>query len=144
MNVTVSQTGAFIETADSYTPPNTITFGAKDATATLSVELDDDEVDEDNGAVTATVTASTANDYAVGASAEAAVAVQDNDARGLVLSTTALPLTEGGAAGSYTVKLATQPSATVTVTVGGAAGTDLTVSGPPLTFTMSTWGTAQT
>ena len=144
VNITVSQTGAFIKTADSYTPPTTVAFEANQATATLSVDLDDDKVDEDDGAITATVTASTANDYAVGASAEAAVVVQDNDTRGLVLSKTALPLTEGGAAGAYTVKLATQPTATVTVTVDGAVGTDLTVSGPPLTFTTSTWGTEQT
>ena len=144
VNVGVSQTGAFIKTVDSYTPPTTVAFEANQATATLSVELDGDDVDEDDGAVTVTVTASTANDYAVGASAEAAVVVQDNDTRGLVLSETALTVPEGGAAGSYTVKLATQPLATVTVTVGGASGTDLTVSGPPLTFTTSNWGTEQT
>ena len=45
---------------------------------------------------------------------------------------------------TYTVKLATEPSATVTVTVTGHAGSDLTLDKATLTFTASTWGTAQT
>ena len=53
--------------------------------------------------------------------------VTDDDTAAIVLSaTSALTLTEGDDTGvSYTVKLATQPSETVTVTIGGHAGTDL-------------------
>ena len=42
------------------------------------------------------------------------------------------------------MKLATEPSADVTVTVTGHAGSDLTLDKASLTFTASTWGTAQT
>ena len=52
-------------------------------------------------------------------------------------------MTEGDDA-EYTVRLATQPTATVTVAVTGQASTDLTLSAASLTFTTSTWNTAQT
>ena len=67
-----------------------------------------------------------------------------------MLSETGLTVTEEDAAGStYTVKLATQPSATVIVTISGHDGADLTLSGTTLTnnqlpFTTTNWGTAQT
>ena len=61
------------------------------------------------------------------------------------LSETALAVDEGSSV-SYTVQLATQPSADVTVTIGGTSGTDLTVvpSSATLTFTADNWSTAQT
>ena len=71
------------------------------------------------------------------------VTVTDNDTAGIVLTPTTLGVTEGGSA-TYTVELATEPSGEVTVTVGGATGTDLTVVNPSLTFTASTWNSAQT
>ena len=76
--------------------------------------------------------------------------VTDDDTAAIVLSESALTLTEGDDTGvSYTVKLATQPSGAVTVTIGGHSGTDLSISGTALTgntltFTASNWDTAQT
>ena len=61
---------------------------------------------------------------------------------GVVVSKSALTVAEG-ASGAYTVKLSTAPSSDVTVTVGGASG-DVTVSPPSLTFTSTSYGTAQT
>ena len=66
---------------------------------------------------------------------------------GVTVSKTALTVTEEDTAGdSYTVVLDSQPTATVTVTVAGHAGTDVTLtpSSATLTFTSTTWGTAQT
>ena len=62
---------------------------------------------------------------------------------GLVLSPVALEVTEASSA-SYTVKLATQPSGNVTVSIGGTSGTDLTLNQTNLTFTMSNYDTTQT
>ena len=45
---------------------------------------------------------------------------------------------------TYTVKLASEPTAEVTVAITGHAGSDLTLDKASLTFTASTWGTAQT
>ena len=72
------------------------------------------------------------------------VTVTDDDTAGIVLTPTTLGVTEGSSA-TYTVELATEPSDQVTLTVAGTAGTDLTVvNGGSLTFTASTWNTAQT
>ena len=60
----------------------------------------------------------------------------------LVLSPTSLDVPEPGSA-SYTVKLATLPTADVTVSIGGTSGTDLSLNRRSLTFTMSNWSTAQ-
>ena len=78
-----------------------------------------------------------------------AVTVTDNDTAGLVFSATSLTVAEESS-GSYTVRLATQPTGTVTVTVGGATGevtvdTDSGTDGNQntLTFSSSNWNTAQ-
>ena len=64
---------------------------------------------------------------------------------GVTVSTTALTVTEQNTTGdSYTVVLDTQPTADVTVTVAGHAGTDVTRTPGTLTFTTSNWDTAQT
>ena len=64
---------------------------------------------------------------------------------GVTVSTPALTVTEEGTTGdSYTVVLNSQPTANVTVTVAGHAGTDVTPSPTSLTFTTTNWGTAQT
>ena len=64
---------------------------------------------------------------------------------GVTVSKTALTVTEEDTTGAgYTVVLDSQPTANVTVTVAGHAGTDVTPSPTSLTFTTTTWGTAQT
>ena len=63
-------------------------------------------------------------------------------AQTLVLSEISLDVPEAGSA-SYTVKLATLPTAEVTVSIGGTSGTDLSLNRTSLTFTTSDWNTAQ-
>ena len=66
-------------------------------------------------------------------------------APGVTVSTTALTVTEQDTVGDgYTVVLDTEPTADVTVTVAGHAGTDVTPDPTTLTFTSTTWSTAQT
>ena len=62
---------------------------------------------------------------------------------GLTVTPTTLTVDEGGG-GTYTVVLDTRPSATVTVTVGGTTGTDVSVGDTTLAFTTGNWSTAQT
>ncbi len=70
---------------------------------------------------------------------------------GLSFSTSTVNVTEGSSA-TYTVKLATRPTAAVTVTVSGHNGTDLSVDTDSvtqndqttLTFTDTNWNSAQT
>ena len=63
----------------------------------------------------------------------------------VTVSTMALTVTEEDTTGdTYTVVLGTQPTADVTVTVGGHASTDVTPTPASLTFTTANWSTAQT
>ncbi len=107
-------------------------------TVTVTAGEDDDTTDD-----TATLTHDASGGGYDNLGRELAVTVTDNDAAGLVLSPTSLEVDEGDDA-SYTVKLAAAPSSTVTVTVTGHSGTDLTLDTTSLTFSTSTWNTAQT
>ena len=61
------------------------------------------------------------------------------------ISETSLTVTEEDTTGgTYTVVLDTQPTASVTVTVAGHSGTEVTPTPASLTFTSTTWSTAQT
>ena len=71
--------------------------------------------------------------------------IVDSIPPGVVVTPTGFFVTEGDTTGaSYSVVLRTEPTGSVTVTVGGHSGTDLTVSPATLTFTTSNWSTAQT
>ena len=107
-------------------------------TVTVSAGQDDDATDD-----TATLTHTAAGGDYGSATAELAVTVDDDESVDLVLSKSSLTLSEGGNE-SYTVALASQPTAQVTVTIGGTSGTDLTLNTMSLTFTTTTWETAQT
>ena len=64
---------------------------------------------------------------------------------GVTISETSLTVTEEDTTGdTYTVVLNTQPTANVTVTVAGHAGTEVTPTPASLTFTTTNWSTAQT
>ena len=81
--------------------------------------------------------------YGSGQNKDLIVTVTDYDTAGLMLSTPTLGVDEGGQA-AYTVKLQTQPTTTVTVTVSSGDTGAATVSGPTLRFTPSNWDTEQT
>ena len=121
-----------------------------DTAQTVTVTAGDD-ADTANDAVSLTHSAaSTDSDYQGITIAGVAVTVTDNDndaPPGVTVSTSALTVTEEDPTGArYTVVLNSEPTATVTVTVAGHAGTDvsLTPSSATLTFTPMNWGTAQT
>ena len=72
--------------------------------------------------------------------------IYDNDTRGIVLSRTAVTVTEDDAAGAtYTVALTSEPAeGSVTVTPVPDAWTDVLVSPATLTFTADDWDTPKT
>ncbi|MCY4173767.1 MAG: hypothetical protein OXF25_06850, partial [Cyanobacteria bacterium MAG CAR3_bin_5] len=132
----------------SITGSGTITVPANTGSVNIPVAITDDNVDE--SAETVILTLGSGADYAVGSTNVHTLTITDNDSAGLVFSPASVAVAEGGS-GAYTVRLATQPTGTVTVTVGGASG-EVTVdtnSGTQgnqntLSFTISTWNTAQT
>ena len=138
--VTVAITGQASTDLTLDTASLTFTTASWNTAQTVTVSAGEDD-DAANDAATLLHTAS-GGDYA-GETASVAVTVTDDDDVGLTLSTTALGVTEGDD-GEYTVRLATQPTAQVTVAITGAASTDLTLDVTSLTFTTATWNTAQT
>ena len=141
-DVTVAVTGH--SGADLNLDKTTLTFTTSNWNAAQTVKVtagqDDDGADE-----TATLThTATGGNYA-GVTADLAVTVEDDETVSVVLSETALSVDEGDTTGAdYTVKLSHQPSENVTVTVTGHSGTDLSLDKTTLTFTASSWDTAQT
>ncbi len=141
----------------------TLTFTGPSATAadvTLTPASDDDAEDR---TVTVSIPSSssgnapilTATNLDGGASGSRTgngrITITDDESKGLTFSTSTVNVTEGSSA-TYTVKLATRPTAAVTVTVSGHNGTDLSVDTDSttqndqstLTFTTSNWNDAQT
>ena len=135
--VGVTQEGEYL----SGTAPSSVAFAAGAATAAFAVATEDDDRDEKDGAVTAEIPGDAS--HRVGASARAAVAVADDDVRGVRLSATSLTVAEGGRA-VYTVVLTSEPDAAVTVAVAVRPGTDLTVVPPVLSFSPMAWDAPQT
>ena len=119
----------------------TTTNWNKAQTITVTPVKDDNAVGE---TVTLTHTLS-GGDYAAIAADSVTINLTDSDTRNVVLSRPSLTLTEGDAAGmTYTVRLATEPSGSVSVSIAGHSGTDLTLSSNMLTFTVDDWDDAQT
>ncbi len=145
VNLTVSESDDFVAGNDEGT--KTVTIGTS-GTATYTVPTVNDNTDEANGSMKVTV--NEGSGYTVDGTGSAKVTVNDNDTRGLVLNPTSLTVNEGSSA-NYTVKLATKPTAAVTVTVGGTGSgitvdTDTSTVGDQstLTFTTSNWNQTQT
>ena len=83
-------------------------------------------------------------DYNSVSDASLTVTVTDNDTRGVTVTPTSLTISEGGS-GMYTVKLNTQPSGDVTVTVNDPTdNSDVTAGLASLTFRTTDWDEAQT
>ena len=123
--------------------PNSLTFTSSNWETEQTVDVTAAE-DADAADDTANLTHSpTGGDYGSGQNKTFVVTVTDNDTAGLELSVTFLDVDEGGQ-NTYTVKLDTQPTTTVTVTVSSGDTGAATVSGPTLRFTTSNWNTAQT
>ena len=131
----------------SITGSGTVTVAANTGSVNIPVVVTDDNVDESGETVILTLSSGTG--YTVGSANVHTLTITDNDSAGLVFSPTSLTVAEGGS-GNYTVRLATQPTGTVTVTVA-SNNTDVTVdtnSVSPgnqnsLSFTTTTWNTAQ-
>ena len=130
------------DNADVTADPASLTFSTSDwdtaQTVTVSAAEDDDSTRD-----TATVTHTVAGgDYASFAASSVAVTVNDNDTPGVTVSPLSLTVGEGGT-DTYTVVLNTQPSGDVTVAIV-SNNTDVTASSSSLTFTATSWDTAQT
>ena len=146
-NATVDITGA----ADGITPnPTRLVFTARNWNTARQVRVSAaNDNDSTNEVVTLTHAASGA-DYGGVPTAAIVVTATDDDTPSLNVSPTRLPVRENGSA-SYTLRLNTQPSAPVTVTVGGTTA-EVTVDADPdtagdqtaMTFDATNWNANRT
>ncbi|MBP1468573.1 hypothetical protein EYB53_022865 [Candidatus Chloroploca sp. M-50] len=70
------------------------------------------------------------------------VRITDNDTAGVAITPTTLDVTEGGASASYSVRLESEPTAPVTLTLAVDAA-QVNVSRTTVSFTPQNWNTAQ-
>ena len=108
---------------------------------TVTVNAGDDDDAVADAAVTLTHTATSGSHSS--APVAVTVTITETDTAEVLAVPGNLTVAEDGSS-TYTVALATQPSANVTVTVTGHTGSDLTLSAARLTFTPDNWGTPQT
>ena len=113
-----------------------IPAGSTSGSETFELTPVDDAVDED--AETVTVGGSATGLTVTGT----AVAIGDDDTRGVEVSPTAVTVPEGGSA-DYTVVLRSSPTGPVTVTLDVTGSGDVTVTPSSLEFSSSDWDTAQ-
>ena len=114
---------------------------SRQTSASFSVNIVDDAVDEDDETITFDWRRQ-GSDTAT-SSINVTGTIVDNDSRGATVSKSSLPLTEGGS-DSYEVVLTSAPTGTVTITPTVTGSTDVSVDPSVLTFTGSNWDTAQT
>ena len=140
VNIGVSQSG-------SWGASGAATVSVSSASTSYTITTSDDNVDESNGSVTATV--QSGNGYTVGNASSATVAVADNDAPPVVVPEITISggsgITEGGTA-SFTISASPAPASPITVNIGvsqsgswdatGAA--TVSVSGATATYAIAT------
>ena len=138
-SVTVTPSSGDAEVA---TVSGTLTFTTGDwnTAQTVTVSGVDNNVASGNG--NTTVNHAVTGYGSVSSAAPVSVTVTDNDTDGVTVAPQALTVAEGET-GTYTVKLNTKPTGSVTVTPSSGDAEVATVSGT-LTFTTGDWNTAQT
>ena len=139
--VSVTQQGDYIDG----TPPAGVTIGASAASAELRVAIDDDDVAEADGSITATVQAGAA--YSLdGSTAEATVTVQDEDELALNVNAIAgddtINIAEKAAGFAIAGDTGSDGGVDVTVTVGGTELTTVSGAADPATWSVSVPGNA--
>ena len=141
---TVTVALASSDTTVATVSPASLSFTASnwDQAQTVTVTGVDNAVDGQDGAATISHGPS-GGGYDAVADVDLEVSVSDDDVRSVSLSPTSLTLREGSTK-TYTVRLDSEPSGTVTVALASSDTTVATVSPASLSFTASNWDQAQT
>ena len=123
--------------------PDSVEFTSEETEKTFDFMATQDDVDDDGKSVKIGF-GTLPGGVTVGGTAETTiVSITDDDTADLVVSPSSLDIGEAGS-GTFTVKLATQPSLAVTVSVTSGDTGAATVSQASLSFSAATWNDAQT
>ena len=128
--------------------PTSLTFTVSNWSTPKTVTVraaDDVDSTNDTATFTHTATSTADSDYAGITIASVTATERDDDTPGVRLSRSSVTVNEGSSA-TYTVKLNTLPTGSVTVAVAasGDSDSDLTAAPTSLTFTTTDWNRAQT
>ena len=123
--------------------PFSVTFNSGDTSKSFDFTAAQDDMDDDNESVKLKFGANLPPKVSAGTMDETTVRITDDDTAGVTIEPTALSVL-AGRSNEYAVKLDTQPTGEVTVTVSGHATTAVTLSSDVLTFTTDDWDDAQT
>ena len=128
--------------------------GVWQAEQAFSITINEDALDEDDETFdillerrisNSSISVVDASGNSCGSVCTVTATITDDDTAGVTVSETALTVTEDDMTGdSYTVVLDSQPTANVTITVGGYTGSDVTPNPASLTFAPADWNTAKT
>ncbi|NJN15506.1 MAG: hypothetical protein HC822_04030 [Oscillochloris sp.] len=117
----------------------TLLIPAGSSGALLRVTITDDQIDEDDE--TLIVTLRDPSNATLGTPASHTLTIRDNDTAGVRRSRTALSLSEGLVAASYSLRLESQPVGNVLIRLDGSP--QASVNPSTLTFTPSNWNITQ-
>ena len=120
----------------------TLTFAADAKTMTVAVTTLEDALDESDETFTLTLTAPNLPTDVTLTDGVATGTIQDDDTRGVTVSTDAVTVVKGGDSESYTLRLRSQPTGDVTIDINGPGGGVL-VSPTQVTFTPQNWSTTK-
>ena len=146
---------AFTDAAQNFQPGEFSADGGEwQAVSMYDVSITNDALDEDDETFNLVIERNLAfltyslvdaSGNSCGNQCRVTVTITDDDTAGVTVSPTALTVTEQDTTGdSYTVVLDSQPTADVTISIGGQTGTGVTAAPSPMTFTPMNWATAQT
>ena len=131
-------------TAD-YSVPGEVRFGPNDTEKSISFRATQDSINDDGESVTLALSSTLPDRVTAGSPSSTTVSINDDDGPGVLITPTALTVPEGRSR-TYTVKLTSQPTADVTVSISTSGSTTVThdATNNMLTFTAATWATSQT
>ena len=139
--IPLTATGLDGATAGDYSvSPTSVTFNKGETVQTIMFTATQDRIDDDGERVRLGFGTLPSG---VSAGTQATVSITDDDGAGVTVSETVLNVGEGSSE-TYTIVLASQPTADVIVTINDPSNTHVTADPDNLTFTMSDWSSAQT
>ena len=132
-------------TTDDYSVPGEVRFGPNDTEKSISFRTTQDSLNDDGESVDLTLSSTLPDRVTEGSPSLTTVSINDDDGPGVLITPTTLTVPEGRSR-TYTVKLTSQPTANVTVTINTSDSTTVThdATDDMLTFTAANWATNQT